>query len=107
MNVLKTKRAKTVSVLNQKLTVLTESSDPHVEEVAALVERRVEEVMCQTKGSSTLTATLMACLNIADELVRLKQSRDQTAKNIGTRVDRLLEMLDAKQDLEGDRQQAL
>lgn len=67
------KKAVVVSILNQKLTVKSDSDEDYVKEVAGFVDRKIQETMKQSRPGSTLTAALLACMNIADELMQSRK----------------------------------
>jgi cell division protein ZapA (FtsZ GTPase activity inhibitor) len=79
-----------VSILNQKLTVRTDADEPYVKEVAGFVSGKIQEVMDRTKSASTLTAALLACLNIADELFRYKEGRKASSFKAANKVRDLI-----------------
>jgi len=69
-------RAVVVSIANQKLSVRSGGQEGYVREVAEFVNDKIREVMERTKTASTLTASLLACMNIADEMLRSKGERE-------------------------------
>ena len=95
------KKPTTVSILNQKLTVRSDADDRHVNEVAAYVTQKVQEVITRTKSASTLTASLLACLNIADELFQFKEGRKTSKLKVADKVRDLIGLINSHFDGSG------
>lgn len=80
--------------------------DPkYLEQLSALVDAKMRAVAQHGTTVDSLRVAVLAALNIADELVTLRQQRDalagNVARNIKSRTETLAEMLDAV--LEGNR----
>ena len=74
--------------------------DPsYLEQLAALVDAKMRAVAKHGTTVDSLRVAVLAALNIADELVSLRQQRDalsgNIALNIKSRTETLAEMLDA------------
>ena len=69
------KKSHVVTILNQKLVVRSDASDEAVAEVAGLVASRIQEILDGSKSASLLMASLLACLNFAEELRDQKRFR--------------------------------
>jgi cell division protein ZapA len=74
--------------------------DPtYLEQLSALVDAKMRAVAKQGTTVDSLRVAVLAALNIADELVTLRQQRDalsgNIALNIKSRTETLAEMLDA------------
>ncbi len=77
--------------------------DPdYLEQLSALVDAKMRAVAKHGMTVDSLRVAVLAALNIADELVTLRQQRDalagNVAKNIKSRTETLAEMLDAALD---------
>ena len=84
-----------VTLLNQKLTLKTDANEEHVRQVAAFVNGRVEEVIGKAKTVSTLTASLLVCLNIADEFLSYKSGQSFKEEQMVQKLKNLLEKIEA------------
>ncbi|MGO8719349.1 MAG: cell division protein ZapA [Acidobacteriaceae bacterium] len=74
--------------------------DPrYLEQLSALVDAKMRAVAKHGTTVDSLRVAVLAALNIADELVTLRQQRDSLsgniARNIKSRTETLAEMLDA------------
>lgn len=77
--------------------------DPmYLQQLSALVDAKMRAVAQQGTTVDSLRVAVLAALNIADELVTLRQQRDALAGNVArsikSRTETLAEMLDAVLD---------
>lgn len=77
--------------------------DPkYLQQLSALVDAKMRAVAQHGTTVDSLRVAVLAALNIADELVTLRQQRDalagNVARNIKSRTETLAEMLDAVLD---------
>ena len=85
------KKALDVEILGQKFTISSEAEEGYMLKVAGYVDSRMQELMQASKPVSKSNVAMLAALNIADELHRLKDSHeavmnrlDQLSKRIST-----------------------
>jgi len=75
-----------VYILGQKYTLKGEGSEEYIKKVAAFVDAKIKEVYSNAPNITPLKASILASLNIADELHRLKADQkfqDDIAKHLG------------------------
>lgn len=72
----------TVSVLDQNLTVRSDSGEDQLTRVSEYVNQKICDVTAKTKSASTLTAALLACMNIANEYLQLRDVQAQTQHKV-------------------------
>ena len=96
------KKSHVVTILNQKLVVRSDASDEAVTEVAGLVSGRIQEVFDRTKSASILTAALLACLNLADELQQQKKLKGASGGRAAQKVREIIRLIEARLE-EGER----
>lgn len=65
-------RSVTVKILGREYRVRSDADAKHLEEVAAYVDRVLREVQGRF-GSDTQAAAILAALNIASDLVRMRE----------------------------------
>ena len=85
------KRALDVEILGQKFTISSEAEEGYMLRVAGYVDSKMQELMQAQKPVAKSNVAMLAALNIADELHRLKDSHeailnrlDQLTKRIST-----------------------
>lgn len=82
-----------VSILGQKIVVKTDQDEAFVAEVAALVNRKIGEVVQGARGSSNLMVALLACLNIAGEYLKVKRQGQKKEGHLKEKLRMLVEMV--------------
>ncbi|HEX5035814.1 MAG TPA: cell division protein ZapA [bacterium] len=87
------KKSHVVTILNQKLIVRSDASDEAVAEVAGLVESRIQEILDGSKSASLLVASLLACLNFAEELRDQKRLRGAAGHKAAEKVREMIRMI--------------
>jgi len=63
-----------ITILGQEYALRSEASSEEAERVAAFVSERIEQVMRSGRGADTLGVVVLTLLNIAGELLRLRES---------------------------------
>ena len=89
------KKSHVVTILNQKLVVRSEASDESVAEIATLVSARIQEILSGTKTASMLTASLLACLNLADELRKQQRLQEAVGAGAAQKVREIVRIIDS------------
>lgn len=81
-------------VAGQTLALRTSAKDGYLKELAALVTERVDEARGSGRAVTTQSSALLAAMNIADELLRLRERHSKLKKQARTRLERILHHLD-------------
>lgn len=80
----------TVQILGKSYQVVSDQNPEYVRKLADYVDRELSEVATATPVMSTQKVAVLACLNIADELVRTRNSKDQLARAVESRLQNTL-----------------
>lgn len=83
-----------VTILGQTYTIKGEADEEYITSLANFVSRKTNEVLESSPGISPLKASILAALNIADELHRLKKSQDELANGIEEKTKALTGLFD-------------
>ena len=75
-----------VYILGQKYTVKGDAPEEHIQKIAAFVDAKIKEVYNNAPNVVPLKASILAALNIADELHRLKAEQDSITRHIEERT---------------------
>lgn len=78
-----------VNILGQKYTVKGDAPEDYIKSLAAFVDEKLKEVYNASPGITPLKAAILASLNIADELHKLREEQESITKNIEERADAL------------------
>lgn len=84
-----------VYILGQKYTVKGDAPEEHIQKIAAFVDAKIKEVYNTAPNVIPLKASILAALNIADELYRLKIEQDNITKHIEERTKVLSGLFEA------------
>ena len=79
-----------VQIFGKSYQVVSDQNPEYVRKLADYVDREFSEVATTTPVMSTQKVAVLACLNIADELVRTRNSKDQLARAVESRLQNTL-----------------
>jgi len=85
-----------IKVFGQTYTVKTDAEEDYIQEVAAYVNGKMEEVLKKTKSVSTLNVAILTALNIADDLLKEKEKRIALCREVEAKSKDLVEKIDIK-----------
>jgi cell division protein ZapA len=83
-----------VNILGQKYTIKGDAEEAYIKKLAAFVDEKLKEVYNSSPGISPLKASILASLNIADELHRMKDDQESIAKTIEEKTNALTGLFD-------------
>ena len=83
-----------VVIYNQTYNLRSEHGFEHINELAAHVDRRMNEIARQSMTVDSLRVAILAALQITDELYQLKQELKDTELEIADRSTKYAELLD-------------
>lgn len=84
----------TVEILGNEYVLRSEAGEERVRQVAELLNQRLEEVFSANKTSSTLSAAVLAALNITNELLQLRDQQEKLFQEIEAKTERLLLLIE-------------
>ncbi|HMK43949.1 MAG TPA: cell division protein ZapA [Dissulfurispiraceae bacterium] len=86
-----------ITILGQKYVIKGDSSPEHMEKVAGRVHAELQGIYGSFPSITPLRATILAALNIADELCRTKEhyaSMADTMKSLEVQADSMIKMFE-------------
>ena len=93
--------SKKIQIYGKTYSLKSSSSEVDAEEVAAYVDSRMKELANVRGKTSTLDLAILAALNIAHELMELKNQAGAKEEAEGEKLRQLVEALDKElQDIE-------
>ena len=93
--------SKKIQIYGKTYSLKSSSSEVDAEEVAAYVDSRMKELANVRGKTSTLDLAILAALNIAQELMELKNQAGAKEAAEGEKLRQLVEALDKElQDIE-------
>ena len=89
------KRQLRVDLLGAAFTIQSDESTEHLNRLTGYVKSRIEEVKKRYPFAESLTVAVLAALNIADEMFKLREGREPSeSAEIGSVAERLISRMD-------------
>lgn len=89
------KRKVEVSLLGRNFSIKSDQDEAHVHQVAALVNRKYEELRHQSRAAPPQDLLVLVALNIADELMQREAQARASRADLRARGQRVLQSLNA------------
>ncbi|NWF75069.1 MAG: cell division protein ZapA [Nitrospirae bacterium] len=83
-----------VYILGQKYTIRGDAPEEYIKQLAAFVDKKLKEVYNAVPNVTPVKASILAALDIADELFKLKNEHEELAKNIEDKTNKLAALFD-------------
>lgn len=83
-----------ISILGHKYTVKGDAHEEYIKKLALYVDEKLQEIHASNPNMTPLKASILASLNIADELHRLKEDHDRSAQIIEEKTNALSGLFD-------------
>lgn len=83
-----------VYILGQRYTIKGDAPEEHIRKLAAYVDSKLKEVHNASPNITPVKASILAALNIADELFKLRNEQDEMTKYIEEKTQRLTALFD-------------
>jgi cell division protein ZapA len=86
-----------VEIAGMTLRLKSSHDEATVHDLVRYVDHRIQEALPLTKNASLQTAALLACLNIAEELILLKRKAQAELNRVESKAQRILQHLENSQ----------
>jgi cell division protein ZapA len=83
-----------VYILGQKYTIKGDAPEEHIREIASFLDNKLKEVYSASPNITPVKASILAALDIADELFRLRNEQVVLTKTIEEKAERLSSLFD-------------
>ena len=83
-----------IHILGQKYTIKGDASEEYIKRLAAYVDEKLKEIHTANPNITPLKASIIASLNIADELHKIRDEHETAARNIEEKTDALTGLFD-------------
>lgn len=91
-----TKRSISVRILGHEYRIRSESDERSVQRVAAFVDETMAKIRERTQTVDSLDLAVLAALNLANDLLALRESRSAAGESLdGARLRALIERVEA------------
>jgi cell division protein ZapA len=88
------KKSYNINILGQELAVLNDADDEHVLEVVRVVTEKIEEVKKSASNLKVLDVAILAALNVAEELLKVKEVNRELCLQLQSRTEKLIQLID-------------
>ncbi len=89
------KRQLKIDVLGSSFVIQSDESTEHLNRLSALVKSRIEDVRKRYPFAEPLTVAVLAALNIADEMYKIRDGREPAeSSEIDSVAERLISRID-------------
>lgn len=85
-----------IRIMGQELSVLSDKGDEYVERVVQYVNDRAREIGDASESVTTLSIAMLVALNIADELFRIKEEKEDLFSSFEGKTEELINYIDEK-----------
>ena len=82
-----------VKILGQRYKMRSDEGEEYLTSLAQYVNEQINEVQENTKTVATHNLAILAALNIADSLFKLRDQEAQSKKEVRERVRRILKLI--------------
>jgi len=82
-----------VKILGQRYKMRSDEGEEYLNSLADFVNEKISEVQKSTKTVATHNLAILAALNIADTLFKLREQEAQAKKEVRDRVKRILKLI--------------
>ncbi len=90
-----------VEVMGQNLVVASDSDDDWVRTVAGTVDERIKAIRASSQTANSVNLAILAALNFADELERLRRQHQELIKRIEAMTMRLADAMEVGAERSG------
>ena len=83
-----------IQMLGCSFSIQTEHSKEHIEDVLDCLNQKINELLEKNAGIEPVKIALLAGLNLADELIRMKKIAERRASQAGQPLDEIERIAD-------------
>jgi cell division protein ZapA len=88
------KKRYNINILGQELSVLSDADDEHVANVIRLVTEKMEEVLKSANNLKALDVAILAALNVAEDLLKLRGVNKDLCDQLESRSEKLIQLIE-------------
>lgn len=85
-----------VQIMGQSLIVASDAGDEWVKALAETVDERIKDIRAGSRTVNSVNVAILAALNFADELERLRREHQDLVARLTAMNERLSEAIDGK-----------
>ena len=86
----------TVKIFGKDYPIASDQNPEYIQRLAEFVDKKMNEIAESGDSLSTSRVAVLACLNIADELMRTKNEKDRYIHLMDGRITKIAKMVEEK-----------
>ena len=86
----------TVQIFGKEYPISSDQNPEYIQKLADYVDKKMNEIASETETLASGRIAILACLNIADDLMRLKKEKEQLIRIIEERIANITKMIEKK-----------
>jgi cell division protein ZapA len=83
-----------INILGQELSVLSDADDEQVARVIQLVNEKMNEVSKSANNLKALDVAILAALNVAEDLLKLRGVNKELCDQLESRSEKLIQLIE-------------
>ena len=83
-----------VNIFGHDYTIKTDADTERIQKIASYVDKKMGEIVRNTKSVSTLNVAILAALNIADDFFKEREKRDELIAEVENRSEEIVKTID-------------
>ncbi|MEW6054117.1 MAG: cell division protein ZapA [Nitrospirota bacterium] len=83
-----------VYILGQKYTIKGDAPEEYIRELASYVDRKLKEVYSTSPNITPVKASILAALDIADELHKMRNQQEEITRHIEEKATKLASLFE-------------
>jgi cell division protein ZapA (FtsZ GTPase activity inhibitor) len=88
------KKSVEVQIMGKKFIVRSDSDESYVQEVAQLVNTKIDEIVEKTKSSPSISVVILAAMNIADDHLKFRNKNGGSVASVKKKIEQMIELID-------------
>jgi cell division protein ZapA len=88
----------TVQIFGKDYPIASDQNREYIQKLADYVDRKMSEVAAQGEALASGRIAVQACLNIADDLMRARNEKEQLIRTIQDRISGITRMIEGRPD---------
>jgi cell division protein ZapA len=85
-----------VNIFGQDYTIKTDADKEYIQKIAEYVDKKMDEIVRNTKTVSTLNTAILAALNIADDFFKEVDKKEELLAEVETRSREIVKTIDTQ-----------
>jgi len=86
----------TVQIFGREYPIASDQNREYIQKLADYVDRKMNEIAASGEALASGKVAVQACLNIADDLMRAKNDKEQLVRTIHGRISTIAKMIEER-----------